>query len=90
MASFDEAKQVVIRGGASVVVHHRDAHVAVQGGGMRNERVVVATWANAAFIDNYAADLPMTHDTDVLTPERADELVRLGAEDERDEDAVAE
>lgn len=57
---------------------------------MRNERVVVATWATAAFIDNHAADLPMTHDTDVLTPEQADELVRLGAKDERDEDAMAE
>ena len=84
-----EAKQA-IRGGTSVVVHHRNASVAVQGGGMRNERIVVATWGTAAFIDNYAADLPMTHDTDVLTREQANELVRLGAEDERDEDAMAE
>lgn len=89
MASFEQAKQAV-RGGAAMTVHHRTVVGEVQGGGIRKRRVVVATWAEAVIVDNYAVDLPMSQDTDELTREQADELVKLGAADERDEEAMAE
>ena len=89
MASFEQAKQAV-RGGAAMSVHHRIVVGEVQGDGIRQRRVVVATWAEAVIVDNYATDVPMSHDTDELTREQADELVRLGAADERDEVVMAE
>jgi hypothetical protein len=76
---FRGSKQA-IRGGTPVVVHHRNTTVTVQGGGKRNQRVVVATWT----------DGPVSRDTDPLTQEQADELVKLGAENDRDPEAMVE
>ena len=72
MATFAEAQQAV-----SVVVHHRNFFGRVPGASEGTRRGAVATWT----------DGPVSRDTDELTREQADELVELGAEDERDPDA---
>ncbi|HET9893261.1 MAG TPA: hypothetical protein VFQ42_22475 [Mycobacterium sp.] len=83
MASFEQVKQAIGDGGG-VIVSHREVLVALGGGGYRTRKAVVATWTRAVLIENYAAPLPGVQQTDELTPDQVEELIRLGARDERD------
>lgn len=84
MASFEQAIQALSEG-VLVVISHKDTLAAVQGGGTRNLRVVVATICRrATIIDDYAADLPRDQQTDPLTREQIKELRQHGAQDDRD------
>lgn len=81
MASFEEAMQA-LRSGIHVVIQHKDAPAAAQGGDTL--RVVVATWCITVAIEDHGANLAGVQQTDALTPEEADELAEEHAEDKRD------
>jgi hypothetical protein len=80
MCSFEDAKRLKAEG-YYVVVHHRDSIAGV--------REVIATCAKAEFITDYSSEIPSVEQTNTLTRAQAEELIAVGAEDERDADTSA-